>query len=84
MKRYKKIERVSGIVEIILLGFALPTIYVSERQDGSLLVLEADDRLRCLIEFLEGNYPVRGLEFYPELDGWGIFGTKDRKICILF
>ena len=84
MKRYKKIERVSGIVEIILLGFALPTIYVSERQDGSLLVLEADDRLRCLIEFLEGNYPVRGLEFYLELDGWGIFGTKDRKICILF
>lgn len=71
-KRVTKIERISGIVEIILLGFALPVVYVSERQDGSLLVLEADDRLWCLIGFLEGHYPVRGLEFYPELDGCGI------------
>lgn len=69
MKRAAKIERISGMVEIILLGFALPAVYVSERQDGSLLVLEADDRLWCLIGFLEGHYPVRGLEFYPELDG---------------
>lgn len=72
MRRSKKIERISGIVEIILFGIALPIIYVSERQDGSLLVLEADDRLRCLIEFLEGYYAVGGLEFYPELEGCGI------------
>ena len=72
MKRVTKTERISQIVEIILLGLALPAVYVSERQNGSLLVLEADDRLRCLIEFLEGYYPVRGLEFYPELDGLGI------------
>ncbi len=72
MKKSAKVERASGIVEIILLGFALPVIYVSERQDGSLLVLETDDRLRCLIEFLEGHYPLKGLEFYPELNGYGI------------
>lgn len=72
MRRYKKIERISEILEIILLGFTLPTVYVSERQDGSLLVLESEDRLRCLIGFLEGGYPVRGLEFYPELDECGI------------
>lgn len=72
MKRFKKIERISQSIEIILLGFALPTVYVSERQDGSLLVLESEDRLRCLIDFLEGCYPVRGLEFYPELDECGI------------
>jgi hypothetical protein len=72
MKRVTKIERISEMVEIILLGLALPTVYVSERQNGSLLVLETDDRLRCLIEFLEGYYPVRGLEFYPELDERGI------------
>ena len=42
------------------------------RQNGSLLVLEADDRLRCLIGFLEGYYPVSGLEFYPELGECGI------------
>lgn len=72
IKKSTGIERVSGIVEIILLGFALPAIYVSERQDGSLLVLNSDDGLRCLISFLDGYYPVRGLEFYPELEGYGI------------
>lgn len=72
MRKTNKIERISETMEIILLGFALPVVYVSERQDGSLLVLETDERLRSLIEFLEGCYPVRGLEFYPELDGCGI------------
>lgn len=72
LRRSRKIECISKIVEMILLGLALPIIYVSERQDGSLLVLNADDRLRCLIEFLEGYYPVRGGEFYPELDECGI------------
>lgn len=87
MKKNKKIERISEIIEIILLGFALPTVYVSERQDGSLLVLESEDRLRCLIDFLEGRYPVRGLEFYPELDECGIEQLErqfPRRISWLF
>ena len=78
MKRVTKIERISQILEIILLGLALPAVYVSERQNGSLLILEADDRLRCLIEFLEGHYPVRELEFYPELAGLGIEQMEQR------
>lgn len=78
LRRSRKIERISEIVEIILLGIALPIIYVSERQDGSLLVLDTDDRLRCLIEFLDGYYPVRGLEFYPELDECGIEQLEQR------
>lgn len=76
--RRKKIERISEIVEMILLGIALPIIYVSERQDGSLLVLDTDDRLRCLIEFLDGYYPVRGLEFYPELEECGIVQLEQQ------
>ncbi len=51
------------------MGMVLPVIYVSERQDGSLLVLDASDRLQYLMEFLEGRCPLDGLEFYPELNG---------------
>ncbi|MCI8894745.1 MAG: DUF3696 domain-containing protein [Lachnospiraceae bacterium] len=73
MKRYKKIERVSGIVEIILLGFALPTIYVSERQDGSLLVLEAAYEYggkECLYRkiFSDESEKREGTEFYKEIN----------------
>ncbi|MCI8995091.1 MAG: hypothetical protein HFI30_05305 [Lachnospiraceae bacterium] len=69
MRRTKKIERISETLETILLGISLPLIYESERQDGSLLVLESSDRLRCFIEFLDGQYLAAGLEFYPELNG---------------
>lgn len=71
-RKPKKIENISGVVETILLGITLPVIYVSEQQNGRLLVLEADDRLRCLVEFLEGYYPIMSLEFFPELNGYKI------------
>ena len=71
-KKSKRIKNVSEMLEAILLGIALPVVYVSERQDGSFLVLNSDDRLLNLILFLEGEYPLTGLEFYPELEGYRI------------
>ncbi len=71
-KKSKRIENISEILEAILLGIALPMIYVSERQDGSLLVLNSDDRLLNLFLFLNGEYPLMGLEFFPELEGYRI------------
>lgn len=68
--RAKKIERVSETVEVILRGIALQVVYMSERQDGSLLVLDSDDRLQHFMGFLEGVYPVLRLEFFTELDGY--------------
>ena len=51
------------------MGMVLPVIYVSERQDGSLLVLDASDRLQYLMEFLEGRCPLdeKRLSEYAEL-----------------
>ena len=67
--RAKRIERVSGTLEAVLMGMVLPVIYVSERQDGSLLVLDASDRLQYLMEFLEGRCPLdeKRLSEYAEL-----------------
>lgn len=68
-RRSKEIRIASETVEAVLLGIALPVIYMSERQDGSLLVLDTADNLRHLIGFMGDCYPIMGLEFYPELDG---------------
>lgn len=67
--RARKIESVSETLETILMGILLSVVYVSERQDGSLLVVDGSDRLLYFMEFLEGEYPVAGLEFYSELNG---------------
>ena len=60
-------EKISETVEMLLLGIGLPIVYVSERQGGSLVVLDGNDRLRYLVEFLEKDCPVAGLEFFRNL-----------------
>lgn len=59
-------ERLSETVELMLLGVAVPAIYVSELQDGSWLVLEATDRLWSLFWFLSGKGNLGYMDMYPE------------------
>lgn len=59
-------ERLSEIMELILLGAAVPAIYVSELQDGSWLVLETTDRLWALFQFLNGKRNMGYMDMYPE------------------
>ncbi len=59
-------ERLSETVELMLLGVAVPAIYVSELQDGSWLVLEAADRLWSLFRFLSGKGNLGYMDMYPE------------------
>lgn len=65
-------ERLSETVELILLGVAVPVIYVAELQDGSWLVLEATDRLRMLFRFLDGDGNLGYMDMYPEHTGMSL------------
>lgn len=76
--KMRMIESTSKTLETILMGIILPVVYVSERQDGSLLVLDASDRLLHLMKFLKGNILITELEFYPELNGCGL-AELERK-----
>lgn len=52
-------ERALGqLLDAIWMGIPLPPIYVSEQQNGDLLVLEENDNLWKLLWFLEGRYAV--------------------------
>ena len=52
-------ERELGqLLDAIWMGIPLPAIYVSEQQNGDLLVLEENDNLWKLLWFLEGRYAV--------------------------
>lgn len=61
----------------LLYGIPYPQVYVSELQNGQLLVLETDNRLRCLIEFIVGKFTLEmsvlslGSERYYDLHGAG-------------
>lgn len=70
-------ERLSETVELMLLGVAVPAIYVSELQDGSWLVLEATDRLWALFRFLSGKGKLGYMDMYPEYTGLSIRELED-------
>lgn len=58
-----KVNTTREVVEALLYGIPYPQVYVSELQNGQLLVLETDNKLRCLIEFIVGKFDVERSEF---------------------
>lgn len=44
------------VLEALLRGIPFPPVYVSELQNGALLVLEKSDRLRYLMEYLDSGF----------------------------
>lgn len=73
----RKVEKTADTLESVFMGILFPYVYVSELQDGRLLVLDASDRLRHLFGFLDGNYPAGYMEFYPELEGYYIHELEE-------
>lgn len=51
-------KELGQLLDAIWMGIPLPPIYVSEQQNGDLLVLEENDNLWKLLWFLEGRYAV--------------------------
>lgn len=76
--RARKMAKISETLETVFLGLSLPVVYASERQDGSLLVLDTSDHLRYLMEFLDGRYPAGELEFYPKLSGYRLEEMEEQ------
>lgn len=70
--KLRKIKKVSDMLEELLMGLPFPAVYVSELQDGRLLILDTSDRVRCLFDFFEGKLSSGYMELYPELEGYDI------------
>lgn len=75
-------------INALLYGIPYPQVYVSELQNGQLLVLETDKRLQCLIEFIVGKFDIEMPELLKEDyiiykdDGRNVFfdlSARDRQ-----
>jgi hypothetical protein len=73
-------EQKARLVESILLGIPVPTIFVSQRSDGVWDVIDGVQRLSTLLQFVgvyadeDGNpveaEPLRATEYLPSLEGY--------------
>ncbi|MGQ7890651.1 DUF262 domain-containing protein [Paenibacillus sp. WC2504] len=69
------IETKSHLIESILMNFPIPPLYFAERERGKWEVIDGQQRLRAIIDFIEGKFGLRkgsitGLEgvFFSQLE----------------
>jgi Protein of unknown function DUF262 len=62
-------KKASKLVESLLINVPIPVCYLAEEKDGSRTTIDGQQRLRSLYRFLGNEFPLRGLEVLPELNG---------------
>lgn len=58
----------SLLIESILLGIPIPSIYVYEGENGNLIVIDGRQRLTTIFDFISDKYKLTGLIFLNELN----------------
>ncbi|MCR4029486.1 GmrSD restriction endonuclease domain-containing protein [Flavobacterium panacis] len=61
--------RQSRLIESILLGLPLPSIYLSQYKDGRLTVVDGLQRLTTIDRFMAGQFKLSNLEYLVDCNG---------------
>lgn len=70
-RKYLQTEKeASRFVESIFLGCVIPEIQLFQEKDGTLEVLDGQQRITSLLNFLNNKYELIGLNQLPQLNGF--------------
>ena len=59
----------SQLIESFILNIPVPPLYLAEARRGQYDVIDGKQRLTAITQFLSDEFPLRGLERFPEIDG---------------
>lgn len=59
----------SRLIESLIIQCPIPVIYLSQNRDETLSVVDGNQRLNSIKNFMEGKFTLKGLTAYPELTG---------------
>lgn len=62
-------KRASKLVESILLGIPIPIIYLCEEEDGTLSVIDGQQRIISFVRYMKNEYPLDKLTKLTDLNG---------------
>ena len=62
-------KQASALVESLFLRLPIPVIYLAEEKTGEHSVIDGQQRLTALFKFMDGEYPISGLEVLKDLNG---------------
>lgn len=59
----------SRLIESVLMGIPIPTIYLCEELDGTYSIIDGQQRMTSFVKFLKNEFPLKGLEELTEFNG---------------
>lgn len=63
------LKQKSELIESILMGIPIPTIYVKEDDKGVYIIVDGHQRLTALFQFMSHEFPLQNLNVLKELNG---------------
>lgn len=68
----------SRLVESLIIQCPIPVVYLSQEANQTLSVIDGNQRLQSLHNYLNNQFELRGLTAYPELEGKFFFQLDPR------
>lgn len=62
-------KNASRLVESVLMGIPIPTIYLCEELDGTYSIIDGQQRMTSFVKFLKNEFTLKGLEELTEFNG---------------
>ena len=62
-------KRASKLVESLLMGIPIPTVYLCEENDGTYSIIDGQQRMTSFVRYLNNDFALKGLEELIELNG---------------
>ena len=72
-------KKASKLIESVLLQIPIPTVYLCEENDGTLSIIDGQQRLTSFVKFLKNEFDLKNLEEYKEFNGKK-FADLDKSI----
>lgn len=72
-------KKASKLIESVLLQIPIPTIYLCEEDDGTLSIIDGQQRLTSFVKFLKNEFALKNLEQYIKFNGKK-FADLDKSV----
>jgi hypothetical protein len=67
-RRWDNVKK-SRLIESFVMNVPVPPVFLYEKELGSFEVMDGQQRLSAIIEFLQGRFDLTGLKIWPALNG---------------
>lgn len=71
-------NQASRLIESLIIQCPIPVVYLDQEDDGTLKVIDGNQRLMSIRLFLENGFRLKGLKAFPDLNGF-LFRELDPR-----